>query len=331
MKLSVLDQAPISKGSTPEETLQNTIALAQWTESLGYHRYWVAEHHNTSGLASSSPEILMTQIAASTKHIRVGSGGILLPQYNPYKIAENGKTLSALFPNRIDLGFGNSPGGSPITQKALTDDHIKPIEDFYRQASDLQGFLHNSLPRDHKFRLVKAGPRINNPPSMWLLGLTENGARNAAQLGIGFVFGHFINPKYKEIAIKRYYEDFIPSVNMKEPTAIVCIFVVCAETDEAAEQLAISQDKWLLNVGKGLGTKVQPPEEINIDDYTEEELELIKTNRKRSIIGSPQTVRKQLNQLAEEYQTNEFMIITNIYDFEAKKKSYQLLAEEILA
>ncbi|MCY1052412.1 MsnO8 family LLM class oxidoreductase, partial [Mammaliicoccus sciuri] len=242
-----------------------------------------------------------------------------------------GKTLSALFPNRIDLGFGNSPGGSPITQKALTDDHIKPIEDFYRQASDLQGFLHNSLPRDHKFRLVKAGPRIDNPPSMWLLGLTENGARNAAQLGIGFVFGHFINPKYKEITIKRYYEDFIPSVNMKEPTAIVCIFVVCAETDEAAEQLAISQDKWLLNVGKGLGTKVQPPEEINIDDYTEEELELIKTNRKRSIIGSPQTVRKQLNQLAEEYQTNEFMIITNIYDFEAKKKSYQLLAEEILA
>lgn len=331
MKLSVLDQAPISKGSTPEETLQNTIALAQWTESLGYHRYWVAEHHNTSGLASSSPEILMTQIAASTERIRVGSGGILLPQYNPYKIAENGKTLSALFPNRIDLGFGNSPGGSPITQKALTDDHIKPIEDFYRQASDLQGFLHNSLPRDHQFRLVKAGPRIDNPPTMWLLGLTENGARNAAQLGIGFVFGHFINPKYKEIAMKRYYEDFIPSVNMKEPSTIVCIFVVCAETDEAAEQLAISQDKWLLNVGKGLGTKVQAPEEINIDDYTEEELELIKTNQKRSIIGSPQTVRKKLNQLAEEYQTDEFMIITNIYDFEAKKKSYQLLAEEILS
>lgn len=331
MKLSVLDQAPISKGSTPEETLKNTIALAQWTESLGYHRYWVAEHHNTSGLASSSPEILMTQIAASTEHIRVGSGGILLPQYNPYKIAENGKTLSALFPNRIDLGFGNSPGGSPITQKALTDDHIKPIEDFYRQASDLQGFLHNSLPRDHQFRLVKAGPRIDNPPTMWLLGLTENGARNAAQLGIGFVFGHFINPKYKEVAMKGYYEDFKPSVNMKEPSSIVCIFVVCAETDEAAEQLAISQDKWLLHVGKGLGTKVQPPEEINIDDYTEEELELIKKNRKRSIIGSPQTVRKQLNQLAEEYQTDEFMIITNIYDFEAKKKSYQLLAEEILS
>lgn len=330
LRLSVLDQAPISKGHTPEETLQHTIKLAKWAESLGYHRYWVAEHHNTSGLASSSPEILMTQIAASTHEIRVGSGGILLPQYSPYKIAENAKTLSALYPNRIDIGFGNSPGGSPITQKALTDHHIKPKEDFYRQASDLQGFMHNTLPRNHEFRLVKAGPRIDNPPAMWLLGLTENGAKNAAQLGIGFVFGHFINPKYGKVAMKRYYEEFTPSVNHKEPATIICIFVVCAETDEQAEALAITQDRWLLNVGKGLGTKVQPPEEINTDEYSNEELEQIKKNRNRCIIGSPSTVKKQLNQLAEAYQTDEFMIITNIYNFEDKKKSYKLIAEEML-
>lgn len=331
LKISVLDQAPISKGSNPEETLQNTIKLAKWTESLGYYRYWVAEHHNTSGLASSSPEILMTQIAASTHKIRIGSGGILLPQYSPYKIAENAKTLSALYPNRIDLGFGNSPGGSPITQKALTDNHIKPKEDFYRQVSDLQGFLHNTLSRDHEYRLVKAGPRIDNPPAMWLLGLTENGAKNAAQLGIGFVFGHFINPKYGKIAMKRYNKDFVPSVNHKEPTTIICIFVVCAETDEKAEELAITQDKWLLNVGKGLGTKVQPREEINIEEYTKEELEQIEENRKRCIVGSPTTVKTELHKLAEFYQTNEFMIITNIYDFEDKKRSYQLIAEAMLS
>ena len=329
MKLSVLDQAPISKGDTPEETLKKTIELAKWTESLGYHRYWVAEHHNTSGLASSSPEILMTNIAASTNQIRVGSGGILLPQYSPYKIAENAKTLSAFFPNRIDNGFGNSPGGSPSTQKALTDNHIKPIDDFPRQVSDLQGFLYNSLPRDHKFRLVKAGPRIDNPPPMWLLGLTENGAKNAANLGIGFVFGHFINPKYGKIAMERYYNDFKPSVSQQSPSSIVCIFVVCAETDEEAEELALSQDKWLINVSKGRGTKVLSSEEINVEDFTDEEQDLIKKNRKRCIIGSPETVVAKLKELETYYQTDEFMIITNIYNFEDKKKSYKLLADAI--
>ncbi|SCU31268.1 alkanal monooxygenase subunit alpha [Mammaliicoccus lentus] len=329
MKLSVLDQAPISKGDTPEETLRKTIELAKWTESLGYHRYWVAEHHNTSGLASSSPEILMTNIAASTNQIRVGSGGILLPQYSPYKIAENAKTLSAFFPNRIDIGFGNSPGGSPSTQKALTDNHIKPIDDFPRQVSDLQGFLYNSLPRDHKFRLVKAGPRIDNPPPIWLLGLTENGAKNAANLGIGFVFGHFINPKYGKIAMERYYNDFKPSVSQQSPSSIVCIFVVCAETDEKAEELALSQDKWLINVSKGRGTKVLSSEEINVEDFTDEEQDLIKKNRKRCIIGSPETVVAKLKELETYYQTDEFMIITNIYNFKDKKKSYKLLADAI--
>ncbi|WP_323703893.1 LLM class flavin-dependent oxidoreductase [Mammaliicoccus sp. Dog046] len=327
MKLSVLDQAPISKGNSPETTLQHTIELAQFTEQLGYHRFWVAEHHNTSGLAISSPEILMTRIAASTNRIRVGSGGILLPQYSPYKIAENAKTLTALFPSRIDIGIGNSPGGSPITQKALTDNHIKPIDDFYRQVSDLQGFMHNTLPRDHDYRLVKASPRIEQPPKLWLLGLTENGAKNAANLGIGFVFGHFINSKYSKIAMKTYYEQFKPSVSQTSPSTIVCIFVVCAETDEQAEALAVTQDKWLLNISKGLGTQVQPPSEINRDNYSNDDLEIIKKNRERCIIGSPNTVKSQLQRLSEQYQTDEFMIITNIYDFAAKQKSYQLLAE----
>ncbi len=271
----------------------------------------------------------MTNIAASTNQIRVGSGGILLPQYSPYKIAENAKTLSAFFPNRIDIGFGNSPGGSPSTQKALTDNHIKPIDDFPRQVSDLQGFLYNSLPRDHKFRLVKAGPRIDNPPPMWLLGLTENGAKNAANLGIGFVFGHFINPKYGKIAMERYYNDFKPSVSQQSPSSIVCIFVVCAETDEKAEELALSQDKWLINVSKGRGTKVLSSEEINVEDFTDEEQDLIKKNRKRCIIGSPETVVAKLKELETYYQTDEFMIITNIYNFEDKKKSYKLLADAI--
>src|SRR5690625_442233 len=156
MKISVLDQAPVSSGDSPEKTLEHTLELAKWTEQLGYHRYWVAEHHNTTGLASSSPEIVMTRIASVTKCIRVGSGGILLPQYSPYKIAENAKTMAGFFPDRIDIGLGRSPGGSSITRKALLDHQHKSLDEFPRQLADLQGFLHNSLPRDHAFRLVKA-------------------------------------------------------------------------------------------------------------------------------------------------------------------------------
>ncbi|WP_368653788.1 LLM class flavin-dependent oxidoreductase [Ornithinibacillus sp. 4-3] len=330
MKLSVLDQAPISKGDTSELTLQHTLELAQWAEKLGYHRYWVAEHHNSNGLASSSPEIMMTRIASVTNQIRVGSGGILLPQYSPYKIAENANTLAAFFPDRIDIGVGNSPGGSQLTRSALTDNQNKNLHDFPRQVADLQGFLHNTLPRDHEFRLVKAGPRIANPPPLWLLGLSERSARQAAEMGLGFVFGHFIDPSQGIEALKIYHDYFSPSITGSEAQSIVCIFVICAETEEEAEELAITQDKWLLNVGKGLGTLVLPKEDINSSTFSPEDLTTIKQNRNRCIIGTPDLVKEKLIALQKIYQTDEFMIITNIFDFEAKKKSYRLLAETIL-
>lgn len=330
MKLSVLDQAPVSAGDNPEKTLQHTLELAQWTEKLGYHRYWVAEHHNTNGLVSTSPEIMMTRIASVTNRIRVGSGGILLPQYSPYKIAENAKTLAAFFPNRIDIGVGRSPGGSQLTRAALTDSLHKSLSEFPRQLADLQGFLHNSLPRDHQFRLVKAGPRIDDIPPLWVLGLSDKGAKNAGELGIGYVFGHFINPENGAPTLQTYRENFTPSVSMEKPQSIVCIFVVCAETEEEAEELAITQDHWLLNVGKGLGTKVQSIDLLRKKSLNQEDLDMIKQNRKRCIIGTPETVKEQLAELQDTYQTDEFMVITNIFDFEAKKKSYQLLTNEIL-
>lgn len=327
MRISVLDQAPVSMGDRPEETLKQTLELAKWTEQLGYHRYWVAEHHNTNGLVSSSPEILMGRIASVTERIRVGSGGILLPQYSPYKVAENAKTLEAFFPNRMDIGVGRSPGGSDITRQALTDHHPTSLSEFPRQLADLQGFMHNSLPREHPFRLVKAGPRIDHVPPLWVLGLSERGAKNAADLGLGFVFGHFINPANGEAAMRTYIDHFTPSVTMSEPETIVCVFVVCAETEEEAEELALSQDHWLLNVGKGLGTNVHSAEHIRQKPLSKEDEAIIQENRKRAVIGTPEKVKQQLTNLQNLYQTNELMIITNIYDFEAKKKSYELLAE----
>lgn len=327
MKLSVLDQSPISRGSSPEEALKNTVNLAQITEKLGYKRFWVAEHHNTNGLASTSPEILITHLASQTNTIRVGSGGVLLPQYSPFKVAENFKLLEALFPGRIDLGVGRSPGGSEDTRMALTDNIQKSMSAFPRQLKDLQGFLHNSLPRDHAFRMVKAAPRTKMAPPMWVLGLSERGARNAAKTGTGFTFGHFINPEHGQTTMKTYRENFQASPDWKQAQTNVCIFVICADTEEEAEELALSQDKWLLQVEKGADTKVPSIEEVKKKTFRPDELEIMRKNRNRCIIGTPEKVKAELERLSESYQTDEFMIITNIFDFDAKVHSYRLLAE----
>ncbi|MFC4560082.1 LLM class flavin-dependent oxidoreductase [Virgibacillus kekensis] len=328
MKLSVLDQAPISRGSDAIHTLNNTLKLAKITEDIGYTRYWVAEHHNTNGLASTSPEILITRIAAHTERIRVGSGGVLLPQYSPFKVAENFKTIEAFFPGRIDLGIGRSPGGSQLTRMAITDNMDRSMREFPRQLADLQGFLHNTLPKDHQFRMVKAAPRLENVPPLWVLGLSERGAKNAAKLGTGFVFGHFIKPDNGAKVIQTYRNNFQSSPSIESPKTVVCIFVVCAKTQEEAEELALSQDKWLLSVGKGADTKVPSIEEVKKKTFSQEELEQIRKNRERAIVGTPDKVKRKLDRLSEQYQTDEFMIITNIYDFDAKVRSYQLLAEE---
>ncbi|WP_029329023.1 LLM class flavin-dependent oxidoreductase [Lentibacillus jeotgali] len=327
MKLSVLDQSPISRGSDPETALNNTLKLAKITEDLGYTRYWVAEHHNTNGLASVAPEILIARIASYTEKIRVGSGGVLLPQYSPYKVAENFKMLEAMFPDRIDLGIGRSPGGSQDTRMALTDGINKSMRAFPRQLQDLQGFLHNSLPKDHPYRLVKAAPRTKKAPPMWVLGLSERGAANAAEIGAGFMFGHFISPDKGQAAMEAYREQFQPSPDFDHPVNAVCIFVVCADTEEDAEELAISQDKWLLNVGKGSDIKVPSIEEVKKRTYRQEELDIIRKNRRRAVIGTPDQVKQELERLSDYYQTDEFMIITNIYDLDAKVHSYRLLAE----
>jgi len=327
MKLSVLDQSPISRGSTPEKALDNTLKLATITEKLGYTRFWVAEHHNTNGLASTSPEILITRLASETKKMRIGSGGVLLPQYSPLKVAENFKLLEALFPGRIDLGLGRSPGGAKDTRLALTDSINRNLSEFPRQLADLQGFLHNTLPREHRYRMVKATPRVKTAPPMWVLGMSDRGARNAAEIGAGFTFGHFISPKNGMAAMKTYRENFQPGPDRKQPETIVCIFVICADTEEEAEELALSQDKWLLNVAKGADTKIPSVEEVKKKSFRPDELEKIKENRSRCVIGTPDQVKRKLEQLADYYQTDEFMIITNIYDFDAKIHSYELLAE----
>ncbi|WP_160724780.1 LLM class flavin-dependent oxidoreductase [Bacillus sp. USDA818B3_A] len=330
MKLSVLDQSVICKGDSASTTLQKTVKLAQLTEELGYTRFWVAEHHNTNGIAGSSPEVLISHIASNTKKIRVGSGGVLLPQYSPYKIAENFKVLEALFPNRIDAGIGRSPGGSTATRLALTDGLRKSLNEFPRQVQDLQSFLQNSIPESHPFHDVNAYPVTPNVPELWLLGITHRGARLAAENGTAFTYGHFITPVNGQRAMEYYFKHFRPSPFLAQPKANACIFVVCATTQDQAEELALSQDLWLLAVEKGLDTRIPSIEEAKKIPLTSDERLKIQENRKRMIIGTPEKVKTEILQLSERYMTEEFMIICNIHNFEDKIRSYQLLAETIL-
>ncbi|RFU66573.1 LLM class flavin-dependent oxidoreductase [Peribacillus glennii] len=330
MQLSVLDQSPISKGSNAHIALQQTLELAKTAEQLGFTRFWVAEHHNTNGLASSSPEILISHIASHTETIRVGSGGVLLPQYSPYKVAENFRTLEALFPGRIDLGIGRSPGGAAETRLALTDSIRKSLNEFPRQLRDLQGFLYDALPAGHPYEHVKAAPLTNSSPDLWLLGVSHRGARLAAENGTAFTYGHFISPGEGRRAADEYFIHFQPSATLPQPTMNVCIFVVCAETQQQAEELALSQDIWLLRVGKNEDTQVPSVDEAKNIFLSDEDKRIIQNNRRRTVIGTPEKVKEELTLLQEIYRTDEFMIITNIYDFEAKLHSYQLLAETFL-
>ncbi|MDG3075462.1 LLM class flavin-dependent oxidoreductase [Bacillus halotolerans] len=324
--LSILDQAPVSKGESPVTTLQHSVELAGRSEEWGYKRYWFAEHHSTKGLASTAPEIMIARIAAHTKKIRVGSGGVLLPQYSPFKVAETFRQLEALYPNRIDLGLGRSPGGTTKTRLALTDGIKKSLTDFNRQLQDVSYFLTDSLPAGHPYAGIKAAPLIDTAPELWVLGLGENSARRAAHQGIGYVFGHFINPERGESAFRVYRENFHPSAHFTSPAALFTIFVICAKTDEEAEELALSQDLWLLRVGKGLDSRVPSIEEAKAYHYTESDKNQIRENRKRMVIGSPSTVKQQLLELADRYETNEIMVLCNVFDFEAKKESYERLA-----
>ncbi|MFB4162491.1 LLM class flavin-dependent oxidoreductase [Alteribacillus sp. JSM 102045] len=327
LKLSILDQSPISKGSTAREALQQTKQLVQTAEKLGYTRFWVAEHHSTSGLASTSPEVLISHLATTTRHIRIGSGGVLLPQYSPYKVAENFKLLEALFPGRIDLGVGRSPGGGETIRLALTDGKKKNLIEFPRQLADLQGFLDGNLPNDHPYGTIKTAPAIDTRPQTWVLGLSRRGAKHAAKNSTGFTYGHFIDPEYGQEAAEKYVTYFQPTERMPYPKINACIFVVCADTQKEAEELAISQDLWLLAVEKGRSTQVVSVEESKNTPLSLEDEKRIMENRKRAVIGSPDYVKKELHRLGELYQTDEIMVITNIYDFEKRLRSYELLAE----
>lgn len=327
IKLSVLDQSPISDGSTATQAFSHTVTLAQEVEKLGYTRFWVSEHHNSVSLAGSSPEILISHIAAKTERMRVGSGGVMLPHYSPYKVAENFRVLEALYPNRIDLGVGRAPGGMPIATRALQEGKMVSLDQYPEQIADVAMYLHDQVPENHHYANLKATPVIPTSPDMWLLGSSGESAKIAAQQGASFAFAQFINGYGGPEVMEAYQEQFQPSYLGDKPKSIVAIFVICGETNEEAEKIASSLDLSILLLEQGKRTTGTPSIETAQNySYSTYDLFRIKENRQRMIVGDPFSVKEKIINLSKAYNTEEFMIVTITHRFEDKLNSYRLLA-----
>jgi luciferase family oxidoreductase group 1 len=328
MLLSVLDQSPISEGFTGADALRNTLDLARFTDELGYHRYWVAEHHGGPMLASASPEALIGPIAAATSAIRVGSGGVMLPHYSPLKVAETFTILAALFPGRIDLGLGRAAGTDPMTTFALQRDRRQAApDDFPQQLAELLGYFDDSLPEDHPFRRLAAMlPGLPERPEPWLLGSSPQSAIWAGQLALPYAFADFINPGGEEIA-KLYRERFEPGEHLQAPRIAVAAWVLCADSDEEARRLASSSRMTMTLLRRNQLTAVPPPEKA-LEFLAREGQPLDGwLPGRRGIIGSPEQVRAELERLVAEYGADEAIAVTITHSHEARKRSYELLAQ----
>ena len=335
--LSVLEQAPVFCGSTAAEAIQQTIALAQAVERLGYRRFWLAEHHKDRLLASSVPEILAAAVAAHTTHIRVGSGGVLLPHYSSFKVAETFRMLHTLFPNRIDLGIGRGAVGAPDIDKllGLSTTSGDSGNSYAQQIRDLINFVENTLPDGHPYEGTRVMPDGPGSPEVWLLGSGPNSVEIAASLGISFCFAQFLNQRPLPKVTAAYRQQFRPSASLREPRASLAVRVLCADSEQEAQQLASSF--WLLNVrayGKErlLSSTKQAPcfpsfEEASSYPYSEQDHALAKKYALQMVAGDPLQVKEVLMGMAKLYGVEELIILTICPDFKARLRSYQLLAE----
>jgi luciferase family oxidoreductase group 1 len=328
LTLSVLDQSPIRAGGTPAQAIAESVELARAAERLGYRRYWVAEHHASEGLAGTAPEILVARIAAATAAMRVGSGGVMLSHYSALKIAETFRVLEALYPGRIDLGVGRAPGSDYRTMRALQQGTgALGVEHFPTQVADLLAYLRDALPAEHPFAGVTAQPRGPSAPEPWLLGSSDQSAALAAHFGCAFSFAHFINDRGGAEVMAAYRAHFRPSPWLDRPQGSIGVFVLTAETEEAARRLALSRDLWRLKLDQGIIAPIPPIEEAEAYSYSREEGLRIAVNRRRQIVGSPEQVKGQLEALAAAYGVDELVVVSICYDFAARLRSYALLAE----
>ncbi|MEK4444013.1 LLM class flavin-dependent oxidoreductase [Niallia sp. FSL K6-0077] len=330
MKLSILDQAPVLFGKSAQEALKESMKLAQFGEKLGYTRYWIAEHHGFPSLASSAPEVMLGYIGANTEKIRIGAGAILLPHYKPFKVAETFNMLATLFPDRIDLGIGRAPGGSAEASIALSGNFLENVRNMPDSIKDLLHFLYNNYPTDQMFSKITAHPFPDTPPVPWILGTSEKSAIQAASYGTAYAFGHFMSDKDGIEIVNTYRKAFRQSSGLQKPQAIITVSVICAETSELAEELALSWFLSKIQTDKGEKYNGIPTlEEARNYSFTCDEKERIQEMRKKMMIGNPKEVKQQLAELQSAYSVDEIMIITITNSYERRIKSYELIAKEV--
>jgi luciferase family oxidoreductase group 1 len=326
--LSVLDLSPVAAGSGESQALRNTLDLARRVDRLGYKRYWLAEHHNIPSVASSAPEIMIAHVATLTAHLRVGSGGIMLPNHAPLRIAETFRVLEALHPGRIDLGLGRAPGSDMITALALRRSKERlGANDFPDLIEELIGFGANQFPSGHPFESVRAMPTDAPLPPIWILGSTEDGARIAADFGVGFAFAHHINPELAEYATEVYRGNFRASNRLDRPAIIVAVSVICADTDEEADRLAASLRLSWARLRTGMPGPLLSPEDALTQTLTPAEEHFAATARRIYFAGTPQSVKARLEDLAARTGAAELMIKTMTHSHAARVHSYELMAE----
>jgi luciferase family oxidoreductase group 1 len=326
--LSVLDLSVVTSGTKPAAALRNSIDLARHADALGFTRYWLAEHHNLASVASPAPDLMIGQIAAVTKNIRVGSGGVMLPNHAPLVIAERFKMLEALFPGRIDLGLGRAPGTDGPTAYALRSRlDRREGDDFLERLHELTLWETRDFPPNHPFNKVVAMPDDTPLPPIWLLGSSDYSSELAAQVGMGYAFAHHF-ASYDAVAAMTSYRAHFKQTGWREtPYAILGVAVVSAETDAEAERLAASMDLNRLLRDRGQYIPLPSIEEAQAYPYTDADRAAIARNRSRLFVGSPATVRERLEPMIAECQADELMIVSAIYDHEARKKSYSLMAD----
>lgn len=331
MRLSVLDQAPVTKGNTQQAAIEKAVELASVTEKLGYHRFWLAEHHGSQSLASSAPEITAAYIAAKTTRIRIGTGGTMLMHYSPLKMAEVFKTLSALAPGRIDYGAGRAPGGNQNTIYALSEGNYPDVDNLYEKLETALDLIKDAVPKDELYAKTPASPADISLPQAWLLGSSGNSAIEAGEMGIGYSFAQFfmLGAMRKEV-FDLYRERFIPSDYLSEPDISVAYLVTVGETKEEAEFQAGPQDIARIRLGQGIMEPLMTPEEAEQYLLTEEEEEAILINREIHLVGTAKEVANKIRQDQEKYGFQEAMICSIAHSQSQRLKAYELLADELL-
>jgi luciferase family oxidoreductase group 1 len=323
--LSALDLVPLVQGSTSVAALRNAGELARALDRLGYTRLWYAEHHNMPGIATTSPEILIAHVGSSTTRIRLGAGGVMLPNHAPLKVAETYKLLEAIHPGRIDLGIGRAPGTDGLTARALRGPRQTVAgDDFPEQLAELIAWGSGSFPPGHPFRAVRAMPDDRPLPPLYLLGSSDYSARVAAEIGVGFAFAGHFSPEAPDEAMRAYRDGFVPGA-LARPHAILALSVYCADTEEAARRLASSAVLSFVQLRSGRPGRMPSPDEALAHVFTEEEEALVASYRRLQIVGTPEPVRAAIEAVARRTGADEVMIATHAYDPAARIRSYELV------